>query len=175
MRHLGRFLNFFGFRSAAAAAGGRSRPARLAVFLCTAVLAGIAVLAIGVTAYADITYVYDAASRLNYVIDGSGNVIQYVYDSDGNITQVNTTHPSGVSIYQLSPSSGPVGTTVTVYGVGFVPGPSNDSVSFNGTPGTITVASATKLVTTVPANATTGPVSVTNSLGSATGPTFTVQ
>lgn len=111
---------------------------------------------------------------MSYVINGSGNVAQYVYDSDGNITQIAVSQPS-LAIYQLSPSSGAVGASVTIYGTGFSTTPSQDAVSFNGTAATVTAATTTTLTTSVPTGATTGTVSVTCPAGLANGPTFTVQ
>jgi hypothetical protein len=48
-----------------------------------------------------------------------------------------------------------------ISGTSFDPTPSNNTVKFNGTSATVTSATATSLVVTVPAGATTGPVSVT--------------
>jgi YD repeat-containing protein len=127
------------------------------------------------TAHADITYVYDTAGRLHYLIDASGNVVQYTYDSDGNIQQVTNSHPSGVTIDSLSPNNGSIGTSETIYGTGFSTTPSQNSVKFNGTAATVTASSATTISTTVPIGATTGLVSVTSPAGFANGPTFTVH
>ena len=58
---------------------------------------------------------------------------------------------------------------VTIYGGGFSPSPSQNAVSFNGTAAaSVQSATATQLVVPVPAGATTGPVAVSTSLGSAT-------
>jgi YD repeat-containing protein len=124
---------------------------------------------------ADITYIYDTAGRLSYVIDPSGNVVNYIYDSDGNIKQVTNTHPSGVTVDSLSPNNGPIGTNVTVFGTGFSTTPSQNSVSFNGTAATVGASTATTISTAVPTGATTGLVSVTSPAGFANGPTFTVH
>jgi YD repeat-containing protein len=122
-------------------------------------------------ACADITYIYDTAGRLSYVIDPSGNVVNYTYDSDGNILQVTNTHPSGVTIDSLSPNNGSIGTSVTIFGTGFSTTPSQNSVSFHGTAATVTASSTTTISTTVPTGATTGTVSV----NSVNGPSFTVH
>jgi len=151
----------------------RNRNTFVAAFLLAAfLLAGI--LFAAPTAHADITYIYDAAGRLNYVIDGGGNVAEYFHDSDGNITQIAVSQPS-LAIYQLSPTSGALGSSVTIYGTGFSGTPSQNAVSFNGTAATVTSSTATTISTSVPTGATTGPVSVTCPAGSANGPTFTVQ
>jgi YD repeat-containing protein len=129
----------------------------------------------GSTGGGNITYVYDQDGQLIYVIDSSGNVINYGYDPDGNITLVATTHPSGVAIYGLSPSSGLVGASVTIFGIGFSTTAGSNTVNFNGTPATVISSTATTIMTTVPTNATTGIISVTSPSGAASGPTFTVQ
>lgn len=68
------------------------------------------------------------------------------------------------TITGLSPSSGPVGTSVTITGTGFT---GATAVGFNGTAATVfTVNSSTQITATVPAGATTGKVSVTTPNGS---------
>jgi hypothetical protein len=73
----------------------------------------------------------------------------------------------------FAPSSGPVGTSVTVTGTGFS---GATSVTFNGTAATtFTVNSATQVTATVPSGATTGRIAVTTSAGTGTSTTdFTV-
>lgn len=151
----------------------REASARVIRLLLAAILAAAGLLSAR-SAHADITYIYDAAGQLNYVINGSGSVAQYVYDSDGNITQIAVSQPT-LAIFQLSPVAGAVGASVTIYGTGFSTTPSQDAVSFNGTAATVTAASATTLTTSVPTGATTGQVSVTCPAGFVNGPTFTVQ
>lgn len=70
---------------------------------------------------------------------------------------------AGLSVKSLKPKSGPIGTTVTIKGTGL---DSGDIVSFNGTTTSASAANAggTKLVTSVPPLATTGPVTVTDAL-----------
>jgi uncharacterized protein DUF4082/Big-like domain-containing protein/IPT/TIG domain-containing protein len=72
----------------------------------------------------------------------------------------------------FSPTSGPVGTTVTIVGSGFT---GAILVRFNTTSAVFTVVSSTKITATVPAGATTGRISVLTSGGSAFTPSsFTV-
>lgn len=79
------------------------------------------------------------------------------------------------SIASFTPNNGAVGTAVTINGSNFDPDPQKDTVKFNGTTATVTSATTTKLVATVPNGATTGPVSVTTAAGAATSSTpFTV-
>jgi gliding motility-associated-like protein len=71
------------------------------------------------------------------------------------------------SITSFNPSSGPIGTTVTITGVNFSSTPANNIVTFNGIAAVVTASTATSITTTVPAGATTGVISVT--LSGATG------
>ena len=78
------------------------------------------------------------------------------------------------TISSFSPTSGPVGTSVTIHGNNFS-GPDVTSVSFNGTSATFTIDNAQRITATVPAGATTGPIAVTSPDGTATSSTnFTV-
>ena len=80
-----------------------------------------------------------------------------------------------VNIASFTPTSGSVGTAVTITGTGFSATPGQNTVTFNGTAATITAATATSISVTVPTGATTGPVAVTSPSGSATSATsFTV-
>ncbi len=103
--------------------------------------------------------------------------------SDGSLTASNTVTvnlsnvvegPGAPTISGFTPTSGPVGTVVTISGTNL----SNaTAVRFNGTAATtsITGNSATGLTVTVPAGATTGTISVTTAGGTATSTaTFTV-
>src|SRR5581483_6408757 len=66
-------------------------------------------------------------------------------------------------------------TTVTLVGTGYSATASQNTVTFNGTAATVTSATTTQLVVTVPTGATTGPIAVTTPNGSATSSTpFTV-
>jgi len=75
------------------------------------------------------------------------------------------------SVITLTPGRGPVGTNVTLAGIGFG---DVTSVKFNGTPAAFTVLSPTAIRATVPAGATTGKVSATSPKGTVRGPKFTV-
>jgi RHS repeat-associated protein len=67
-------------------------------------------------------------------------------------------------VSRFTPSSGKVGTLVTVAGVYLG---SATSVRFNGTTASFTVVSATLVTATVPSGATSGPITVTTPAGSA--------
>ena len=72
----------------------------------------------------------------------------------------------------FSPASGSPGTSVTVTGTGFT---GASSVTFNGSASTFTVVSDTQITATVPSGATSGPIAVTTSAGSASSASsFTV-
>jgi hypothetical protein len=81
------------------------------------------------------------------------------------------------NVSYTNPSSGPVGTSVTVTGSYFGATQGGSTVSFNGTQATPTSWSDTSIVAPVPSGATTGAVKVTvNGIVSngGYGPTFTV-
>lgn len=75
----------------------------------------------------------------------------------------------------IQPLSGPPGTAVTISGRGFSSEASGNQVAFNGTAATVTNASESELVATVPDGATTGTVSVTVGQSTVMGPNFTVE
>src|SRR5260370_16893982 len=70
--------------------------------------------------------------------------------------------PSGVgsspSIASLTPTSGPVGTSVTIYGANFGASQGTSTVTFNGTAATPPSWSATTIAAPRPPGATTGDV-----------------
>src|SRR5207237_4989287 len=76
------------------------------------------------------------------------------------------------TISSFTPSSGPVGTSVTISGTNYN---GATAVLFNSVSASFTVNSATAITTTVPAGATSGPISVTTPGGTATSAaSFTV-
>jgi YD repeat-containing protein len=112
---------------------------------------------------ASVQYVYDALGRLTTVVDPSGNVATYNYDAVGNLLSItrSTSAPSALAILGFTPSQGSVGQTVAIQGQNFSATPSANTVKFNGTTSTVTAVTTNSLTTTVPAGATTGPISVT--------------
>jgi hypothetical protein len=73
------------------------------------------------------------------------------------------------TVSALSPSSGDVGQTVVISGSGFS---GVHSVSFNGAAATFTLDSPTQISATVPAGASTGPITLSTSDASAASGTF---
>jgi hypothetical protein len=72
-----------------------------------------------------------------------------------------------LSITGYSPTGGPVGTVVDIKGIGFTAG---STVKFNGTPATtITYLGPGEVKATVPAGATTGPITLTTGAGTIRG------
>jgi hypothetical protein len=69
------------------------------------------------------------------------------------------------TVLLFAPSSGPIGTTVTITGTGYT---GASIVKFHGRPASFDVNSDTEIVATVPKRATTGPVSVTTPGGTGT-------
>ena len=114
-----------------------------------------------------ISYTYDQNGRLTSATDSKGDTATYQYDAVGNITSIGRYPSSQTSVIQLSPTSGPIGTTVTISGTGFSSVAAQNSVSFNGTAAVVTSASPTQLVTTVPSGTSSGLVSVTAPSGTA--------
>lgn len=110
-----------------------------------------------------IQYYYDDLGRLVTMVDQFGNVVTYTYDAVGNILSIgrSTVTLGSLAIFDFNPQSGPVGIAVTIRGQGFTATASADTVKFNGTVATVTSATASTLVVTVPVGATTGPISVT--------------
>ena len=90
--------------------------------------------------------------------------------STGNFTVAPT-------ITSFTPTSAPIDTIVTITGTNFSATASSDTVQFNGTAATISSASTTQLVVTVPWGSTTGPICVQVSSGTAgcSSSNFTLQ
>jgi hypothetical protein len=81
---------------------------------------------------------------------------------------------TGPSITSLSPTSGPVGTSVTITGTNFGTTQGTSTVKFNITAATVTSWSGTRIVAAVPSGATTGNVVSIVSGVASNGMSFTV-
>lgn len=123
-----------------------------------------------------INYSYDGAGRVAGVVDSINSGVIYNYDAAGNILSIAKKSASLVSISSFAPVNGPVGTTVNIYGSGFSTTPNQNLVAFfNNVAATVTSATPTSLVVTVPAGVATGKIKVTVGSSSATSTTsFTV-
>jgi len=117
-------------------------------------------------------YFYDDLGRLAVVVDGNKNVSVYSYDAVGNILSVTQSAQGAgsIGIFFISPTSGAVGTSVTINGFGFSTTPSANAVAFNGTAATVSSSTTNTIQTLVPTGATTGTITVTNTNGTATSP-----
>ena len=80
----------------------------------------------------------------------------------------------GVEISGVEPASGPIGSAVTISGIGFDPSADGNQVDFNGVAALVLSATDTTIETTVPVGATTGPISVTTPFGTAVSDPYTV-
>ncbi len=118
-----------------------------------------------------VVYVYDELGRLIAVIDLAGETAVYSYDAVGNLLSISRHNSSVLSVIEFTPKTGPIATTVKIFGTAFNPNPSENVVNFNGVTATVTSASTTQIVATVPAGATTGPISVTTAAGTASSST----
>ena len=119
-----------------------------------------------------LTHVYDDLNRLSAVVDQQGNVATYSYDLVGNLLTIGRVNansfPGPVAITLFTPLRALIGTPVTLFGKGFRTVPTDNIVTFNGTSAVVTAAEPNRLVTAVPAGATTGRIVVTNADGSGT-------
>ena len=115
----------------------------------------------------------------------SGSDVQYEL-RDGSATgtllykssevKVGTLANTAPAIYSFTPTSGAVGTIVTISGTNFDPTPANNTVKFNNVSGAVVQAATTTTLTViVPTGATTGLITVTVGGVTATSSTpFTV-
>src|SRR5947207_1827852 len=101
----------------------------------------------------------------------TGNVVVTVGGVASNGVNFTVTS-SAPAITSLNPTTGPVGTAVTITGTNF--GATTDTVTFNGTAASTTSWSATSIVASVPGGATTGNVVVTVGGIASNGVNFTV-
>ena len=91
-----------------------------------------------------------------------------------SVSSIDPAFGRGPTISSLTPTSGPVGASVTIAGSGFGASQGSSTVKFNGVTAVPSSWSDTSIVTPVPAGATTGSVVVTVSGTSSKGVTFTV-
>ena len=104
----------------------------------------------------------------------TGNVVVTVGGIASNGVSFTVTVPAP-SITSLNPTSGLVGSSVTISGANFGATQGTSTVQFNGTAATATSWSATSIGVTVPTGATTGNVVVTVGGIASNGVSFTVS
>ena len=104
----------------------------------------------------------------------TGNVVVTVGGAASNGVSFTVPVPAP-SISSMNPTSGVVGTSVTISGANFGATQGSSTVKFNGTTATASIWSATSIVAPVPAGATTGNVVVTVGGAASNGLSFTVS
>ncbi len=103
----------------------------------------------------------------------NGPVTVNMYGVASNGVQFTVEGQSNIS--SISPTSGPVGSSVTISGSGFGATQSTSTVTFDTIPASVTSWGDTQVVATVPSGASTGPVSVVVGGISGSSPTFVVN
>jgi len=131
--------------------------------------------------------VFGGVRATNFTVNSDTSVTATVPTGalTGKIGITTTTTPCGYTaaspgvftvtpaIISFNPPSGAVGTSVTITGTSFT---GATSVTFNGVSATFNVVDDTQVTTTVPTGATTGPITLTTPVGTATSSTnFVVQ
>src|SRR5439155_1582420 len=114
--------------------------------------------------------------QFTYTTPGSYTVSLTVSNAAGSNTTTKvssiTVTASPPTINSFTPTSGPVGTSVTISGSHFS---GATAVTFNGTAATLSGVTDTQITTSVPSGASSGPISVSTSVGTATSTSnFTV-
>ena len=123
---------------------------------------------------------YSGAVKDDNVFSNKVKSYTFVYEGananavSSNIDLLKAVNWTGPIIDLLGPSHGPVGTTVTVIGRNFGATKGTSTITLNGLVAATTSWSATKIVMTVPAGATSGPVEVTVGGAVSNGVPFTV-
>src|SRR5688572_31664294 len=97
-----------------------------------------------------VRYIYDELGRLVGVIAPSGDSAVYHYDEVGNLLSITRAASTAVTIMEFTPNGASIGAVVTLFGTGFSATASQNAVTFNGTAATVTSATTTTIVVTVP-------------------------
>jgi large repetitive protein len=125
---------------------------------------------------------FNATAALSFTVVNAGKITATVpngatsgkisvTNAAGTGTSAGTFTVTGPKITSFSPSSGPVGTSVTLLGSNFT---GVTFVRFNGTAASFTFVNDGMVTATVPAGATTGSITLTTPAGTATTSAFTV-
>ena len=102
-------------------------------------------------------------------VHAASNVVEYTHDAAGNIVAIRRANPAPIAIAGFAPTSGPIGTVVTITGTGFAGTPSGNAVTFNGVPATVAAATPSALTVAVPAGTGSGRIRIATGAGSAVG------
>ncbi|HVY24086.1 MAG TPA: IPT/TIG domain-containing protein, partial [Steroidobacteraceae bacterium] len=121
----------------------------------------VAALCVTSSAQAATNYIYDSLGRITTVIYSNGSVIDYQYDANGNVTIIQRDTSDALSILSVAPTATYIGSSITIVGSGFNADTAQDAVAIGGVTATVTTATNTTLVVTVPSTAISGPVTVT--------------
>lgn len=145
---------------------------RVNIFNMFAVLIFLASLLAAIpSAKAAAQFSYDLSGRLIQAVAPSGAAVQYQYDAAGNLLGIAQVASGTLTIAGFSPAGGAPGSTVTISGSGFDATASRNTVTIGGVAASVTSSSANQMTVTVPPAAVSGPIVVTNALGSATSAT----
>ena len=116
---------------------------------------------------------FNGVSASSFTVDNDTQITATV-PSEGTTGKISVTTPGGTAlsagnfkvkpaISSFSPTTGPVGTPVTIFGSGFL---GTTDVEFNGVPvSSFVIVDSGRIDTTVPVGATSGKISVTNAGG----------
>jgi FG-GAP-like repeat/IPT/TIG domain len=134
--------------------------------------------AINSEGFTQVTQVFSGITAPNYEakptitdLDGDGRLDLLLGFNGSSLQRYEQVGPVPV-LTSLSAPSGPIGASITLMGTNL---DGATAVSFNGTPATsFTSSSATSVTVTVPAGATTGPVTLTTPGGTSNSLTFTI-
>lgn len=133
-----------------------------ALIACAALLCGPAASASGVQ------YVYDPAGNLVQKIAADGSSAEYIYNSTGQLIETRMLSAGTLAATGFSTNNATPGSTITIYGSGFSSTPSANQVYLNGVAVTVVSATANSLTILIPAGATSGAVTITDSNGTVT-------
>ena len=113
-----------------------------------------------------------SAKKITATVPAAATTGKISVTTSGGVAKSAGTFTVLPSIASFAPSSGIIGSTVTINGGGFT---GATVVTFNLTPASFTVENSGRITATVPAGATTGAIAVTTAGGTATtGASFTV-
>lgn len=122
-----------------------------------------------------VTAVVSSASSTTLVVNAPANATtgNVAINTNGQVSAGVPFTVQSLGIAKLSPDNGLDGTVVTITGTGFSTTAMQNLVYFNGVQATVSSATATQLVVTVPAGTTTGAVTIKVGNLQAVGPLFT--